>query len=64
MEFAQLQALVEQALEDRKLTRTELEQIVSAIRSDGKISPEELRLLESIREKVLHREIQVVETAD
>jgi hypothetical protein len=64
MEFAQLQALVEQALEDRKLTRTELDQIVSAIRSDGKISPEELRLLESIREKVLHREIQVVETAD
>ncbi len=64
MEFTQLQALVEQALEDRKLTRTELEQIVSAIRSDGKISPEELRLLESIREKVLHREIQVVETAD
>ncbi|MFS8894354.1 hypothetical protein [Synechococcus sp. O70.1] len=64
MEFAQLQALVEQALEDKKLTRTELEQIVSAIRSDGKISPEELRLLESIREKVLHREIQVVETAD
>ncbi len=64
MEFAQLQALVEQALEDRKLTRTELEQIVSAIRSDGKISPEELRLLESIREKVLRREIQVVETAD
>jgi hypothetical protein len=64
MEFTQLQALVEQALEDRKLTRTELEQIVSAIRSDGKISPEELHLLESIREKVLHREIQVVETAD
>jgi len=64
MEFTQLQALVEQALEDKKLTRTELEQIVSAIRSDGKISPEELRLLESIREKVLHREIQVVETAD
>jgi hypothetical protein len=64
MEFAQLQALVEQALEDKKLTRTELDQIVSAIRSDGKISPEELRLLESIREKVLHREIQVVETAD
>lgn len=64
MEFSQLQALVDQALEDKKLTRTEVDQIVNAIRSDGKISPEEIGLLESIREMVLRREIQVVETAD
>ncbi|MFS8798634.1 hypothetical protein [Synechococcus sp. R60.3] len=64
MEFSQLQALVDRALEDKKLTRTEVDQIVSAIRSDGKISPEEIGLLESIREMVLRREIQVVETAD
>jgi hypothetical protein len=51
-------------LEDKKLTRTEVDQIVSAIRADGKISPEEMGLLESIREMVLRREIQVVETAD
>jgi len=64
MEFSQLQALVERALEDKKLTRTEVDQIVGAIRADGKISPEEMDLLESIRQRVLRREIQVVETAD
>ncbi|MGY2974883.1 hypothetical protein [Thermostichus sp. MS-CIW-37] len=64
MEFSQLQALVDRALEDKKLTRTEVDQIVSAIRANGKISPEEIGLLESIREMVLRREIQVVETAD
>jgi len=61
MEFAQLRALVDRALEDKKLTRTEVDQIIAAIRADGKISPEEMSLLESIREKVLRREIQVVE---
>ncbi len=61
MEFSQLQVLVERALEDKKLTRSEVEQIIAAIRADGKISPEEMNLLESIREKVLRREIQVVE---
>ncbi|MFS8853978.1 hypothetical protein NW851_07020 [Synechococcus sp. H55.7] len=64
MEFSQLQALVNRALEDKKLTRTEVDQIVGAIRADGKISPEEMDLLESIRQMVLRREIQVVETAD
>ncbi len=61
MEFAQLRALVDRALEDKKLTRSEVDQIIAAIRADGKISPEEMSLLESIREKVLRREIQVVE---
>lgn len=61
MEFSQLQVLVEQALEDKKLTRSEVDKIIAAIRADGKISPEEMSLLESIREKVLRREIQVVE---
>jgi len=64
MEFSQLQALVNRALEDKKLTRTEVDQIVGAIQADGKISPEEMDLLESIRQMVLRREIQVVETAD
>ncbi len=64
MEFSQLRALVDRALEDKKLTRTEVDQIVGAIRADGKISPEEMSLLESIRQMVLRREIQVVETAD
>jgi len=61
MEFSQLQVLVERALEDKKLTRSEVDQIIAAIRADGKVSPEEMSLLESIREKVLCREIQVVE---
>ncbi len=60
-EFAQLQALVDRALEDKKLTRTEVDQIIAAIRADGKVSSQEMSLLESIREKVLRREIQVVE---
>ncbi len=64
MEFPQLQALVDRALEDKKLTRMEMDQIVTAIRADGKVSPEEVQLLDSIRQMVLRREIQVVETAD
>ena len=64
MEFPQLQELVDRALEDKKLTRMEMDQIVTAIRADGKVSPEEAQLLDSIRQMVLSREIQVVETAD
>ncbi|MCF2971930.1 hypothetical protein L1047_12065 [Synechococcus sp. Nb3U1] len=64
MEFPQLQELVDRALEDKKLTRMEMDQIVTAIRADGKVSPEEAQLLDSIRQMVLRREIQVVETAD
>ncbi|MCJ2542872.1 hypothetical protein [Thermostichus vulcanus] len=64
MEFSQLQELVDRALEDKKLTRLEMDQIVTAIRADGKVSPEEAQLLDSIRQMVLRREIQVVETAD
>ncbi len=64
MEFPQLQELVDRALEDKKLTRMEMDQIVTAIRADGKVSPEEVQLLDSIRQMVLRREIQVVETAD
>ncbi|MFQ3584907.1 MAG: hypothetical protein SNJ85_08265 [Cyanobacteriota bacterium] len=64
MEFPQLQELVDRALADKKLTRLEMDQIVTAIRADGKVSPEEAQLLDSIRQMVLRREIQVVETAD
>ncbi|MEN9229461.1 MAG: hypothetical protein Q6L68_01020 [Thermostichus sp. DG02_5_bins_236] len=64
MEFPQLQELVDRALEDKKLTRTEMDQIVTAIRADGRVSPEEAQLLDSIRQMVLRREIQVVEIAD
>ncbi|MEN9202196.1 MAG: hypothetical protein Q6K80_09535 [Thermostichus sp. DG_1_6_bins_120] len=64
MEFLQLRELVDRALEDKKLTRMEMEQIVTAIRADGKISPEEVQLLDSIRQMVLRREIRLVETAD
>ncbi|MGQ9837400.1 MAG: hypothetical protein ACUVRV_05415 [Cyanobacteriota bacterium] len=64
MKFPQLQELVDWALQDKKLTRTEMDEIVTAIRADGKVSPEEVQLLDSIRQMILRREIQVVETAD
>lgn len=61
MEFAQLQALVEQVLEDNKLTKAEMQQIVAGITEDGKISPEEKALMETLKTKVLRHEIQVVD---
>lgn len=64
MEFSQLQELVDRALQDKKLTRMEMDEILTAIRADGKVSLEEVQLLDSIRQMVLRREIQVVETAD
>ncbi|MDX2273457.1 MAG: hypothetical protein NW237_16095 [Cyanobacteriota bacterium] len=61
MDFPEIQALVERALEDKELTRAEMDEIVAAITADGEVSTEEAQLMEQIREMVLRREIRVVD---
>ncbi|GAB4211665.1 MAG: hypothetical protein OHK0012_04530 [Synechococcales cyanobacterium] len=61
MEIDDLKELVDKALEDKKLTRAEMKQIMDGIQEDGIISPDEIALMEAIKHKVLRREIQVVD---
>ncbi|MDX2273735.1 MAG: hypothetical protein NW237_17535 [Cyanobacteriota bacterium] len=61
MEFPELKALVERALEDKQLTRYEQRQIMMAVVDDKTISPEEHELLESIVEKISSGEIKAVD---
>jgi len=61
MNIQELRELVDRALEDKKLSRAEMQQIMDGIRADGVISPEEVAIMEEIKHKVLRREIQVVD---
>ncbi len=61
MDIATIKALIDRALEDGKLTRVEMDQIVAAITLDNKITGEEFRLVRDIQEKVARKEIEIVE---
>jgi len=61
MNIQELRELVDRALEDKKLSRAEMQQIMDGIQADGVISPEEVAIMEEIKHKVLRREIQVVD---
>lgn len=64
MEIQALRALVEQALEDKILTRAELDAIAEGISADGIVSEEEEEIIRSIQEKIKNREIQIVDRAE
>jgi hypothetical protein len=58
-DLEKLQALIERAIADGKLTKYEMESIQAAMRADGKISFEELELCrELIWEKIQSGELE------
>lgn len=61
MEIEAIRALVDQALQDGRLTQAEQDQITDAIRSDGKVSLEELELMQLILDKISAGEVEVVD---
>lgn len=61
MDISSVQAIVQRALADGKLTSQENDQIEAAILADGVISDRELQLLEMIGRKVRSGEIQLVD---
>ena len=63
MEIHDLRALVERALEDKILTRSELDAIAAGIGADGIISEEEEEIIRSIQDKIKNHEIEIVDRA-
>ncbi len=60
MEWEQVKAVAERALEDGVLTQAEIDEILDAIMADKTISPEEYALAEKIDAMVRSGEIKVV----
>lgn len=61
MDFDQVKAVVDRALEDGKLTQAEIDEIVAAIGADNNYTVEELALLNSIHDKIHRGEIERVD---
>ncbi len=59
MNLEQIQLLVEQALEDGKITQAEMDEIEAAIHADGVVSAEEAALLDSLYERCARGEIEL-----
>ena len=57
MEISQVKAIVDKALEDGKLTRQEIDEIMDAVLADNKVSIGEMELLEMIENKILNQEV-------
>ncbi|MGF1575777.1 MAG: hypothetical protein ACFCU9_07520 [Cyanophyceae cyanobacterium] len=57
MELDQVKAIVEKALEDGKLTRQEIDEIMDAVLADNIVSIGEMEVLEMIENKILNQEV-------
>ncbi|MEN9252475.1 MAG: hypothetical protein Q6K99_02780 [Thermostichales cyanobacterium BF4_bins_65] len=55
-----LRQIVDQALADKTLTRTEQQMILEAVTEDKVVSPEEHAILDEIMEKITSGEIKVI----
>ncbi len=60
MEWEQVKAVAERALEDGMLTQAEINEILNAIMADKIVSPEEYALAEKIDAMVRSGEITVI----
>lgn len=56
-ELEKLKAIIEQAVADGRLTRYEMDRINATIHADGKVTPEELTLVQEL----VHQKIQAGE---
>lgn len=59
MEYSQVKALVDRALEDGVLTPEEMTEIDQAIQADGVISEEERALIDELYARFMRGEIQI-----
>jgi uncharacterized membrane protein YebE (DUF533 family) len=59
MDLPELQALVERALADGKLTQSEMDEIMTAIMADDVVSASEMEILDFIERKILENEIEL-----
>lgn len=59
MQFGQVKAIVERALEDGVLTPEEMEEIEQAIHADGRCSDEERALLDDLYDRFMRGEIHI-----
>ncbi|NJK72332.1 MAG: hypothetical protein HC926_03015 [Synechococcaceae cyanobacterium SM2_3_60] len=60
MEWEQVKAIAERALEDGVLTQAEINEILDAIMADKVVSPEEYELAEKIDAMVRRGEIKII----
>lgn len=56
----QLRASIEKAIEDHKITRRELDEIISIVTEDGQIDPQEQSLLNLLQEMIENKEVKIV----
>lgn len=59
MEISKLRAMVEQALADGELSRTERDEIMNAIYSKKTITREECQLMRTLQRKIWTAEIKI-----
>ena len=55
-----LRERIEQAIEDCKLTREELDDIMHIALEDGHIDPQEQALLDELHNMIQHKEVKVI----
>jgi hypothetical protein len=59
MEIEQIRRMIQRALADGRLSRQESEAIKVAIYSDGKVTPEEVKMFRELQDKVWKGEIMI-----
>ncbi len=61
MEIGEIQTLMDRILADGQLTQAEQDELMAAIREDGRVTAEELELVQSLLDRISRGEIRVVE---
>jgi tellurite resistance protein len=57
---ARLKVMIEKAIEDHKITRIEMDTILSIATEDGHIDPHEQALLEQLQDMIENKMVKVV----
>lgn len=55
-----LREMIEQAIEDQRITRKEMDLIIQIASEDGHIDPQEQSLLEQLNNMIDNREVRIV----
>jgi len=55
-----LRDMIENAIEDQKISRAEMDQILAIASEDGHIDKHEQSLLDLLREMIDHKEVKVI----
>lgn len=56
---ARLRKLIEKAIEDHKLTREEMDEIINTAAADSHIDKHELALLDQLNQMIENREVKI-----